>query len=170
MRLFIRNFFILISFLFMASCLNEEVCEDVEVLPVRIGFYQLDTTATVPPRLTLSTLSVGGLGVENLLLDSAANISQISIPLNSITDSCAFVLRMPDVLGNTTNLNDTIWFNYTRQPVLISMDCGFVTFYNIQRVRHTNNIIDSLVVDDSNVRNTLNEHIKIFPVSAAAGL
>jgi hypothetical protein len=170
MRFCVRNFFIITTLLVLVSCINEEVCEDVAVLPVRIGFYQLDTVATIPPRLTLSSLSIRGIGAQGPILDNAANIAQINIPLNSITDSCAFVIRLPDVAGNTTNFNDTLWFSYTRQPVLISMDCGFVTFYNIQRVRHTNNIIDSLVVEDSNVRNTLNEHIKIFPVSAAAGL
>ncbi len=148
------------------SCLNEEVCEDVATVPVRVGFYEVDTASTTPAKISLDSLTLYGLGKDSIIYNNQLNVSQVEFPLNSIRDSCAFILRMPDVEGLSVYPYDTLWFYYRRIPNLISMDCGFVTFYDLTSVTYTTNHIDSLVIEDSNVSNSIDEHIKIFPAVA----
>lgn len=157
--------FALIS-LSIHSCLNEDVCEDVATVPVRMGFYEVDTASTTPVKISLDSLTLFGLGRDSIIYNNQLNVSQVEFPLNSITDSCAYILRMPDVEGLSVLPYDTLWFFYRRIPNLISMDCGFVTFYDLTSVSYTTNHIDSLVIEDSNVSNSIDEHIKIFPAVA----
>lgn len=164
-RLIIILFTLSTSFM---SCLNEDVCEDVATLPVRIGFYKVDTTTATSPKMAIDSITVFGLGNDSILYNNIYDVAQIEVPLNSNIDSCAFVIRFPDLEDADTGSYDTLWFIYERQPNLISMDCGFVTFYELKRINYTVNRIDSLHIDDSNIRNTLNEHIKIFPIIPVA--
>ncbi|TVQ12290.1 MAG: hypothetical protein EA361_11460 [Bacteroidetes bacterium] len=148
----------------LASCLNEVVCEDVATVPVRIGFYAVDTVKDTPAPLSISKISIFGLGKDSVIYDNRDNVSQVELPLDSTLDSCAFIFRVTN--PNDTILffaDDTLWFIYNRLPNLISMECGFTTFYELSHVRHSRNWIDSVAIDDANITNSLNEHIKIFP-------
>jgi hypothetical protein len=156
-------FFIAFSSSF-PSCLNEDICEDVATLPVRIGFYRIDTLQTTPPKILIDSITVFGLGNDSIIYNNRKTVGQIEIPMNSVIDSCAFVIRFPDLEDFETSSYDTLWFIYQRQPNLISMDCGFVTFYELNRINFTRNRIDSIHIDDIRISNTLNEHVKIFPI------
>jgi len=160
--------FSLIFFILFSSCLNQEVCEDVATVPVRIGFFRKDSLATTPPVQRVDSLTIYGLGNDSIIYDNRSGVGQIELPLNSSIDSCAFVFQLPHVAGLTAPANDTVWFIYERKPILISMDCGFSSFFEIRMVKYTTYRIDSLSIEDPNVINNLNEHIKIFPVTAAA--
>jgi hypothetical protein len=165
-----KSQFFLVACIFIAfstsflSCLNEDICEDVAALPLRIGFYRIDTAATTSPKMMVDSITVFGLGNDSIIYNNIYNVAQIEVPLNSKTDSCAFVIRLPDLSDAETSSYDTLWFIYQRQPNLISMDCGFVTFYELERINFTKNRIDSIHIEDSNIRNNLNEHIKVFPI------
>jgi hypothetical protein len=164
-----NHFFLLIIIIValstsMIGCLNEDICEDVATLPVRIGFYMVDTAATTSPKMAIDSITVFGLGNDSIIYNNQKNVAQIEVPLNSNIDSCAFVIRFPGLDDFDTDPYDTLWFIYERQPNLISMDCGFVTFYQIERINFTGNRIDSIHIEDSNIRNELNEHIKLFPI------
>lgn len=160
----------ILSSVTLASCLNEAICEDVATVPVRIGFYAVDTVRDTPAPLSLSNISVFGLGRDSIIYNNVSNVSQMEIPLNSTIDSCAFIFRISlfdntDLLIDDTEhfADDTLWFIYSRIPNLISMECGFTTFYELTHVRHSRNLIDSVAIDEANITNSLNEHIKIFP-------
>jgi hypothetical protein len=154
---------IFISGLFFTSCLNEEVCEDIATLPVRLGFYRTDTIAATPPRMSVDSLTIFGLGNDSILYNNLNSVGQIELPLNSLSDTTSFILRW-HTPGRTGLLTDTLTFVYRREPNLISMDCGFVTFFNLQNVYYTGTLINVINIDNSNIRTSLDEHIKIFPV------
>lgn len=144
------------------ACINEEVCEDIATVPVRIGFFTENNAADEPTPITLDSLTVFGLGNDSLIYNNQFNISQIELPLNSQQDSCAFIFVFPQVPAEIL-LHDTIWFYYSRKATLVSMECGFSTFYELKNISFSRNRIDSLSLDNINIRNTLDEHIKIFP-------
>jgi hypothetical protein len=157
---------VLTVFLF-TSCLNEEVCEDVATLPVRVGFYRIDTVATTPPRITVDSLTIFGLGNDSLLYNTMNNVGQIELPLNSLSDTTTFVVRWYSPIA-TQILTDTLVFVYRREPNLISVDCGFVTFFNLRNVLYSGTLINVVTIDNTNIRTTLDEHVKIFPFSLPA--
>lgn len=147
----------------LVSCLNEEVCEDVSTVPVRIGFYATDTVNETPSPISISNISVFGLGQDSIIYENVSIVSQMELPLNSTIDSCAYIFRSSFFDDNRYFVDDTLWFVYNRLPNLISMECGFTTFYELTDLRYSRNLIDSVAIDDSNITNSLNEHIKIFP-------
>ncbi len=148
----------------LASCLNEDVCEDVSTVPARIGFYAVDTVNETPAPISISNISVFGVGQDSVIYNNESNVSQMELPLNSTIDSCAYIFRVAFLLDDAKFfLDDTLWFVYNRLPNLISMECGFTTFYELTDLRYSRNTIDSIAIDDPNITNSLNEHIKIFP-------
>jgi hypothetical protein len=157
-----------VSFILITSCINQEVCEDVATVPVRIGFFRKDTVATTPPMQRVDSLTIYGLGNDSIIYDNRSGVGQIELPLNASLDSCAFVFKLPRVAGLSAPPNDTVWFIYERKPILISMDCGFSSFFEIKMVKYTRYRIDSLSIEDPNVINNINEHIKIFPAAPVA--
>ncbi len=156
-------FLCLLCSMSLASCLNEAICEDVATVPVRIGFYAVDTLQDTPAPLSLSNITVFGLGRDSIIYDNVLNVSQMELPLNSTIDSCAFIFRVSLVDETKFFADDTLWFIYNRLPSLISMECGFTTFYELDHIRFTGNLFYSIAIDDANITNSLNEHIKIFP-------
>jgi len=153
---------ILFTFFFI-SCLNEEICEDVETVPVRIGFYAEIENEPEPATLIIDSLKVHGLGNDSIIYNYQRSISRIELPLNSGADSSAFILYFPAPPEFSHLVKDTIWFYYEVLPTLISMECGFVSFFELKEVRHSRMIIDSIYIEETSVINTLDEHIKIFP-------
>ncbi len=145
----------------LTSCLDEEVCEDVATVPVRMGFYYQQQDMDEPTPQSIDSLTLFALGNDSILYNNQYNVSQVELPLNSTTDSTAFVIKWP--APPEFIVLDTLWIHYKRLPNLISMDCGFVTFYDIEYFYHTENIIDTLEQESSNIRNTLDEHFKMYP-------
>lgn len=157
-------FFCLAGSLLLVSCINEEVCEDVASVPVRIGFYAENPDETVddPVPLGINNITIFGAGNDSILYEHQDNVNQVELPLDANTDSCAFIFRISD-LDDEKFVEDTLWLVYQRKPNLISMECGFTTFFELIRLHYSRNIIDTVEIDDANITTSLNEHIKIYP-------
>ncbi len=157
--------------LLFSGCINEEVCEDLESISVRMGFYLVNPDDEDPLPAAIANLSVFGLGKDSLLYDNEVDVGQVELPLDPTTDSCAFVfVYPPPPLPESSPLpSDTIWLIYERIPVLVSMECGFANYFLIDEVKHTRNIIDFIEIEEPNITNSFDEHIKIFPVADPAG-
>jgi hypothetical protein len=161
-------FLMSVIILFFSACVNQEVCEDVAVVPVRIGFYRVDTTVTTPVRYPVNNLTISGIGSDSIFYSNQDNVGQVELPLNSAQDMTIFVFQwQPEGMEET--IRDTVQLVYIRKPNLISMECGFTTFYELTEARHQGALIDLLTIENSNIRTTLDEHIKIYPVIPAAG-
>ncbi len=145
---------ILATAVFLSSCADDEVCEEATANALRIGFYLADQEVETPA--SLNALSIYALGVsDSLIYDSENNVSRVELALNPASDACGYVF----VFGLQS---DTLWLEYERETHLISVECGFTMFYNLQNAEHTSDVILTLGIADSNVTNALNEHIKIY--------
>lgn len=151
----------------LPSCLNEEVCEDVATVPVRLGFYiepdPDDPLSDEPIPVSIDSITIYGVGNDSIIYNNTLNASQIELPLNSLTDSSGFVFRFPQPADLPQRLQDTLWLYYQTEPFLISLECGFITFYELTDIQYTNTFIDTIEIDNISIINTLDEHIKIFP-------
>ncbi|MFW5758422.1 MAG: DUF6452 family protein [Bacteroidota bacterium] len=146
-----------------SSCTNQDVCEDTTSIPVRVGFYQTDTESEEPVSYTIDSLSISGINNDSLIYNNAVNVGSVEMPLDPSRDSCGFVIVFPPVEDLDIPLKDTIWFYYERKPNLISTECGFVNFYEIDKLEYTNHRIDTMEIENTSVTNGLDEHIKAFP-------
>ncbi|GEM_PF-664578 len=146
-----------------SSCLNEEICEDMSTVPVRIGFYFDDPNQDQPVMLAFDSLKVQGVGNDSIIYDYRYNVSRIELPLNSNVDSSAFLIYYPAPPEIAHLVVDTLRFFYNVKPTLISMDCGFVSFFELKEVRHSRMMIDSISIEETSIINNFEEHIKIFP-------
>jgi hypothetical protein len=151
------------SWIFLPSCVNEEICEDLETVPVRMGFYYVDEEEDEPQVLPIDSIYIHGLNNDSIIYDYRRDVSRIELPLNAAANTTAFLLYFPAPPEIAHLVKDTIWFTYEVKPTLISMECGFASFFELIEVSHSNMMIDSISIEETSVNNNLDEHIKIFP-------
>jgi hypothetical protein len=154
----VKYLFLLFIVVLFSSCLNQESCQDITSVPVRMSFHR--TPGTQPTVVSIDSLTIYGLGNDSIIYNNQKNVRRVELPLDSRQDSCAYVFEFPA-------LKDTVWFFYQRDPVLISMECGFVHHYQITEVRHTGHFIASTEIIEESVTSNMNEHIKIYPAIPA---
>lgn len=144
----------LLPILLLTGCQPQEVCEEATDSSLRIGFYSTENNNEVSR--AIDSLSVYGIGrSDSLIYNNTKNVSRIELPLDANNNQCSFVLVFPGA-------NDTIRLEYTQDLNLVSVECGFVLFYNITGVNHTGNYIIRAETHISEVTNSLDEHIKLF--------
>lgn len=149
--------------LLLSSCMNEEICEDVTTVPVRIGFYFDDQTQDQPVLLAFDSLKIKGLGNDSIIYDYQYNVSRIELPLNSNAGSSVFLIYYPASPEIAHLVVDTLRLYYEVKPTLISMECGFVSFFELTEVTHSRLLMDSISIEETSIINNFDEHIKIFP-------
>jgi hypothetical protein len=150
-------FFFSLLMLGLASCQNNEVCEDAAANPLRIGFYLPIITNGNPTAYTVDSLTVYGVGrPDSLIYDNRKSVRSIEVPLNPTTDRTGFVFIFPE------NITDTLWVEYEPELNFISAECGFAMFFDIEQVSHTTKRISTFQINQYLVTNSLEEHIKIL--------
>lgn len=166
LHVLVRLMLAVLLFLPFTACLNEDVCEDIATVPIRIGFAMRETANAEPRSLAVDSLSIHGLDNPVLIYENRNNVSRVELPLHLAKDSVAFVLYIANPIEFLPYVADTLWLYYQRRPVLISMDCGFVTFFDLERLAYSRNFIDTVTIENTSIINNLDEHIKIFPFVA----
>ncbi|MFO7998321.1 MAG: DUF6452 family protein [Bacteroidales bacterium] len=141
--------------LFLAGCQQEEVCEELTSNPLRIGFYMPSESGQSVTAL-IDSLTVFGLNrPEDAIYNKQSAVSRIELPLDPGRDSCAFVLQFPE-------MSDTLFLFYQRELTLLSVECGFVMFYDLERVESTRHVITGIQVNINQVTNSFDEHLKVI--------
>ena len=111
---------------------------------------------SIPESIKADNFTVYGIGREDsLIYDQASSVGSFVLPLSPSCDTTGFVLT----LGAVT---DTIRFLYSRELHLLSMECGFATYYYIERINNTTNTIDSVSVVNEKVTTGDDENIQIY--------
>jgi hypothetical protein len=144
----------------LAGCQQDVVCEDVTSVLFRAGFYAIDDNDQESV-LSIDSLSVYGVGrPDNLIYNNQRNVSRIELPVHPAIDSTGYVLEFPG------GLSDTLWITYQRNLNLISVECGFGMFFDIERFACTETVIGSCELIFNQISNTSDEHLKVylFPV------
>ncbi len=144
------------------GCQENVVCEDATATKLRINFYRLVNNGPAIAA-TVDSLTIYSMPhASESIYDNRKNVGRVELPLNPGEDTSTFVFEFP---GGS----DTLKFSYERILHLISVDCGFTMFYELNMVAITNHTISLHEISTNLVSNTLDEHVKIFlpPVAAA---
>jgi hypothetical protein len=133
------------------SC-SPQPCIEKTVSAVKASFYITGSDKVQ----TADSVTLFGIGVDTVMLyDRSTKISKIEMPLNPDSESSSFLLE-------TNGVSDTITFNYTSFPFLVSKECGFTFYHTIESVTSTRNLIDTVLIRYSTVTTGDDENIRIF--------
>lgn len=152
MRKFIRGSLLIIlpgTILFLLSCTQGSCFEETESY-LKASFYK-NSILTAPDSLTLY-----GLNTDSTIYNKTASIQPALIPLNASTESCVFVIQINGVA-------DTIEFQYSSYPHLISKECGYTFYHHLDTVpKYTQHVIDTIYVSNKTITNLNVENLRIF--------
>jgi len=136
------------------SCESDKSCEQSTASVLNAGFYSI--VDSLPEPTSVDNFTVYGIGrADSLIYDQASSVSSFNLPLSPSCDTTGFVFTM----GTET---DTIIFLYSRELHLLSMECGFTTYYYIEGIDNTSNTIDSVSVVNEKVTTGDDENIQIY--------
>ncbi len=139
----------------LSACDDDDVCEEITANNLRVGFYQVGQE-DAQSWATVDSLMVHSLEKpDDPVHDTLYTVSSLELPLNIHASSCVFVIDF-------FHAKDTLWLYYNKETHLISVECGFTVFFNIQEVEYTNHYVEGLSLEMPEVTNTLDEHIQIF--------
>ncbi len=139
----------------LSACDDDEVCEEITANNLRIGFYPAEQEDE-EFWATIDSLMVHSLEKpDDPVHDTLYTVSSLELPLNIHASSAAFVIDF-------FHARDTLWLQYNKETHLISVECGFTVFFDIQEVEHTTHYVEGISLETSEVTSTLDEHIQIF--------
>lgn len=99
-------------------------------------------------------------GSDSLLLNGITGVSSFELPISHTQPEDVFCLTLCDTLGN--EYEDTIWVKKEDYAHFESVDCHATYFHKITDIRHTDNIIESVDINNSNVNyDAKTEHFHI---------
>ncbi len=154
MKKFKRYFFYL--FLFLATALSCDVlpCLEYDGVQLNAGFYKIENE--IVEDTLIDSLIIYPLNSEDAYYNGSTRKSKsISLPLGVNSDTTSYVLFLDSISY------DTITFIYARQLQLISHECGFEHFFNLEEIRYTCNKIDSVWIRKDLVEYGEVENVKI---------
>ncbi len=102
------------------------------------------------------SLTVYGLSRDSAkIYDKDRGIQPVLFPLDSSTGSCTFIVRI-------NGITDTITFTYNSYPHLISKECGYTFFHNIDTPYYTRHNIKGIYTGSKNITTENVENLRIF--------
>jgi hypothetical protein len=155
MRKFIPGSLLVIAavlILFLISCTPGSCFEETESY-LKASFYAGDIT---PKLVAPDTLTLIGLNQDSIIYNKKQSVNVALMPLNASADTCTFVIEVNGV-------SDTIEFEYTSYPHLISKECGYTFYHHLDTVRnYTKHFIKDIYTSNTTVTNLNVENIRIF--------
>ena len=137
--------------IYLNSC-SLKSCFDVTESKVNTGFYSKATgKALAPDSLTLFGMNMDTSKIYN----KAKGITTAQFPLYAADTSVKFIIRI-------NGTDDTIEFRYSSYLHLISKECGYTWYYNLDTALHTFNIIDSLSFSKKTITTLSEENMRIY--------
>jgi hypothetical protein len=141
--------FIVLIHLFSCSA---GTCFDVTEAKVKAGFYSKATGIAHPA----DSISLFGVGKDTLLIyNKLSDAKTAEFPLFADSTICRFVLRI-------NGMNDTVTYKYSSSLHLLSKECGYCFFFNVDTVYYTRNIIDSVSLTKKSITTFNEENMRIF--------
>ena len=135
--------------LFIGSCTAGSCFEETESY-LKATFY-VNATPAAPDSLTLY-----GLNNDSLIYYKTVNVQPALIPLNASTESSSFIIQV-------NGISDTIVFQYTSYPHLISKECGYTYYHQLDTLpRFTKHFIKDIYTGNKTITNLNVENIRIF--------
>jgi hypothetical protein len=143
---------ILVCFsLYLNSCTLGS-CFDETESRVKATFYSFETGKPLAP----DSVTLYGINMDTLkIYDKTTYLKSAEFPLYAAEPACKFVIRI-------NGINDTLEFIYSSYTHLLSKECGYTFFYNLDTAIHSINIIDSISFDKKTITTFNEENIRIF--------
>ena len=145
---------ILIGVAFLVISCTPEACFEETNSFLKASFYDNITKKLRAP----DSLTVYGLNKETAkIYDKAIKVQPALFPLNASSDNCTFIIRI-------NGITDTITFRYNSFPHLISKECGYTFFHNLDTAKPTSTkyAIDFIYRSNGTITTSNEENIRIF--------
>ena len=137
--------------LYLASCSTGSCLEETEAR-VKATFYSMETNKALAP----DSVSLYGINMDTLkIYDKSEKLKSVEFPLYAAETDRKLVLRINGV-------NDTIEFSYNSYTALLSKECGYTFFYNLDTVFYSGNIIKSISIVKNSITTFNEENMRIF--------
>ena len=139
----------LLSLLF--SCAPEACFVETNSF-LKATFYNDSTKKIIAP----DSLTLTGLDQpDKKIYDKSSRVQPALFPLDASTGSCKFRILINGVA-------DTIEFRYTSYPHLISKECGYTFYHNLDTFFYSKNTIDYIYRSSNRITTANEENIRIF--------
>ena len=156
-----KYLFLLIVFLFIASCEKDDICIDPTTPHLIIRFYNKDDTSKVKAVTNLK-VSVKNSLDDIIDIGSVATTDSIALPLNVDIDTTKVYLTK-NVSETSPGIEDVFDVNYNRDEVFVSRSCGYKTVYNnVNATNTTNDWIQNISFVSTKINNENQAHLTIF--------
>lgn len=141
----------------LGACSGNECYENHSALPLAGFFSYPDGRA-----LSLNRLTIYGVGAPgDSMLYYQQTLREAYLPFRLDSDTTTYVFEYMTAEEEEPALTDTITFIYERKEWFVSPACGGMYFYDIKKVEHTENLVDSIYAE-SRITNINAQNIKIF--------
>jgi hypothetical protein len=144
--------YILPVLLLLADSCSDGSCIDETESLLKANLYVNGITLKAPDSLTVYALNKPLEKVYN----KATNVTTALIPLNPNATESVFIFRI-------NGINDTVKFRYTSYPHLISKECGYTYYHDLENNPPvtTKHIIDEIEIKNSTITTLNVENIRI---------
>lgn len=153
-NLFQKGLIIIISgvFCFLISCTPLTCFEETEAF-VKASFYDNTTKLMLAP----DSITIYGIDMEtNKLYNNVKKVQPVLFPLNPSSTNSTYIIII-------NGRQDTISFSYNSYPHLISKECGYTFYYNLDSDPvHTFNGVKYIYRKNSNITTVNEENIHIY--------
>ncbi len=137
--------------LLLHSCTPGSCFEETESY-LKASFYDNATKTLLAP----DSISLSGLNNDSIIYNKIASLQLALIPLNASAESCAFSIKINGV-------TDTLEFRYSSYPHLISKECGYTYYHQLDTLpKYTKHIIKDIYTSNETITNLNVENIRIF--------
>jgi hypothetical protein len=136
--------------LIAGSCVPQACLDETEA-NAKASFYETGTGKQQTP----SKITLYGLGNDtSMVYNEAASLTAIEIPLDAGSDRCTFIMKIDGI-------PDTVTFFYTSYPHLVTKECGYTYYHNLDTIENTRPDV-SFIIKYGKVTTANEENINIF--------
>lgn len=142
------------------GCSTDECYQNKNALPLA-GFYD----SSVPDsKLAIDSVQVYGVGApgDSILSPGTGQISSLYMPFRLDSDTTRYVFRYLQKNLQQYDIRDTVTFIYSRNPRFVSSACGASYVFDIDTIKVTGLLIDSVVCPGNAITNMATENLRIY--------
>jgi len=157
------GFFCFLFSLFLFASCNNYHCKEPMYVPLVVSFYSdADTSKQLEPHF----LEIKGVGNDSIFQGSEKYDRRARLlSLKKFENSTAFVFTSTykNEGGESISVVDTLTIRHTNTQIFVSAECGCLTTFRLDEIRHTNNNITDFLITNRFVTSNYNErHIRIY--------
>ena len=135
------------------SCNINRPCDKPTKFPVETTFYTSNSEALQDT--IIKNITLYGIGREDSLLYNGIDTNKLSFRLSPFSETTSIVII-------SDSKSDTLVFFYKRHLKMVSPECDFAMFFDIDQTLNTTNFIDSISLLDKTLDAGKKEHLQIF--------